>query len=82
MSDDGRTLLKYIKFKNVFLDFLNFIISDEIQTLKMIGIYRFEEQGYAFLRKTEILYTSTISDNMNKIKVNPSYLINKYYEFP
>lgn len=48
----------------------------------MIGIYRFEEQGYAFLRKTEILYTSTISDNMNKIKVNPCYLINKYYEFP
>ena len=56
--------------KNVFLDFLNFIISDEIQTLKMIGIYRFEEQGYAFLRKTEILYTSTISDNMNKIKID------------
>ena len=79
MSDDDRTLLKYIKFKNVFLDFLNFIISDEIQTLKMIGIYK---QGYAFLRKTEILHTSTISDNMNKIKVKPSYLINKYYEFP
>lgn len=37
VSDDDRTLLKYIKFKNVFLDFLNFIISDEIQTLKMIG---------------------------------------------
>jgi len=37
VSDDDRTLLKYIKLKNIFRDFLNFIISDEIQTLKMIG---------------------------------------------
>lgn len=80
VSKGDRTLLHYIKLKNIFLDFLNFIIFDEIQTLNMIGYVRFEQQGNTFLRKTEILYTSTISNNMNKVKVISPYLI-KYNIF-
>jgi hypothetical protein len=74
-KEDG-TLQNYIKLKNIFQDFLNFIISDEIQTLKMIGYVRLEIQGHSLLHKTEILYISTISSNMNKVKVISSYLIN------
>lgn len=75
-SKEDRTLQNYIKLKNIFQDFLNFIISDEIQTLKMIGYVRFEIQGHSLLHKTEILYISPISSNMNKVKVISPYLIN------
>jgi hypothetical protein len=75
-SKEDRTLQNYIKLKNIFQDFLNFIISNEIQTLKMIGYIRSEVHGHSLLRKTEILYISTISSNMNKVKVISPYLIN------
>lgn len=72
-SDDVKTLEKYIELKNHFQDFLNFVISKEVKTERMLGLLTLRGKA----QKIPIFYKSSLSQSMDKIKVKSSELFNR-----
>lgn len=70
-----KTIEDYIILKNIFQDFLNFTISYEVSTLRMIGNIKTLINEHHVVDQTEILYRSSISQNMDKIKVVSPFLL-------
>jgi hypothetical protein len=81
-SYHDRTLDRYVVLKNIFQDLLNFLIADEVITLSIQAINKstFNSNEKEDLSESkqinsiQILYSSTISEKMDKLSIKQPYL--------
>jgi large-conductance mechanosensitive channel len=81
-SYHDRTLDRYVVLKNIFQDLLNFLIADEVITLSIQAINKLtfksnEKEDLSEskqINSIQILYSSTISEKMDKLSIKQPYL--------
>lgn len=74
-SSDQKALEFYIYLKNLFSDFLNFVIVDKVITLRMLGNIRIQVDNRSVFDLVQIFYQSTIPKDMDKLKVLSNSLL-------
>jgi hypothetical protein len=68
-SSGEKTLERYIQLKNIFQDFLNFFIVDEVSTLKIVGNIKKRVNDHHITVQSQICYQSSISQVMDKLNL-------------
>jgi ApeA N-terminal domain 1 len=74
-SSEQKSLEYYVYLKNLFSDFLNFVIVDEVITLRLVGNVRIQVDSRYFFELVQIFYQSTILKDMDKVKVLSNSLL-------
>jgi HEPN superfamily Apea-like protein len=75
-SSGQKTVDEYIILKNIFQDFLNFVINDVVKTLRLVGNAKIKIDDHHITEHVEIFYRSSISKTMDKLNVKSPYLLN------
>lgn len=71
----NKKLDEYIILKNVLQDFFNFVTTNEVRTVRMIGNHKVVYDEHELVESVEIYYRSSISERMDKVKVMKPHLL-------
>ena|SRR5918995_37832 len=70
-----KTIKDYITLKNIFNDFLNFVISHRVTTMRMIGEVQIRIDDHFIIEQVDVFYHNRISQKLNKVAVVSPYLL-------
>jgi ApeA N-terminal domain 1 len=69
-----KKLEDYISLNNIFQHFLNFVIADEVRTLRIVGNVKVRINNHHVIVQSQICYHSSISQAMDKLNLVTPFL--------